>query len=63
LAASRSAVVVASMEDALGVCERPNVPGALPPQWPSFSQGLPLLPAILGNPGISRLVTTLRASR
>lgn len=63
LAASRSAVVVVSMEDALGVCERPNVPGALPPQWPSFSQGLPLLPAILGNPGISRLVTTLRASR
>jgi 4-alpha-glucanotransferase len=63
LATSRSTVVVVSMEDALAVCERPNVPGTLSAQWPNFSQGLPLLPTVLDSPGISRLVTTMRASR
>ena len=40
LAASRSRIVLASLEDALGVEERPNVPGTTT-QWPNWRLALP----------------------
>jgi 4-alpha-glucanotransferase len=40
LAASRSRIVLASLEDALGVEERPNVPGTTT-EWPNWRLALP----------------------
>jgi 4-alpha-glucanotransferase len=41
LAASPSRVVTATLEDALGVTERPNMPGTTT-EWPNWSLALPL---------------------
>jgi 4-alpha-glucanotransferase len=42
LGAAPSRVLLASLDDALAVDERPNLPGA-PPDWPNWSLALPLL--------------------
>ncbi len=41
LAEAPSAIVTATLEDALLVEERPNVPATTPPQWPNWSLALP----------------------
>ena len=41
LGRASSAVVVANLEDALAVKQRPNMPGTLD-QWPNWSQALPV---------------------
>jgi 4-alpha-glucanotransferase len=62
LAASDSPVVVASIEDALGIGERPNVPGA-GTRWPSFSRGLPMLSGLLADGRVARLAAAIADSR
>jgi len=42
LSGAPSAVVLATLEDALAVAARPNMPGASREQWPSWSLPLPL---------------------
>jgi 4-alpha-glucanotransferase len=41
LSAAPSRIVLATLEDALAVEERPNLPGAGPP-WPNWAMGLPV---------------------
>lgn len=62
LAASGSPIVVASLEDALGIRERPNAPGA-GAKWRSFARGLPLLPELLDDNRVARLAAAIRDSR
>ncbi len=61
LAASPSALVAGSLEDALGVAERPNLPGTVAHQRPNWSQPLPkTLEQIVVDPRVERLAASLR---
>ena len=63
LAASRSRIVLASLEDALGVDERPNVPGTTS-EWPNWRLALPQsLEAIEAADGMLRIAEVMRAGR
>ena len=61
VAASPSVLVAATLEDALGVEERPNMPGTVPPQRSNWSLALPTPIEELGNDvGIRDVATALR---
>ncbi len=63
LAASRSRIVLASLEDALGVEERPNVPGTTT-EWPNWRLALPQsLEAIEAADGTRLIAGVMRAGR
>jgi 4-alpha-glucanotransferase len=60
LAASPSRLLAATLEDALGVTERPNKPGTLT-EWPNWSLALPLsLEELERSPGPARIAQVLR---
>jgi 4-alpha-glucanotransferase len=60
LAASPSQLVAATMEDALLVAERPNMPGTTT-QWPNWSLALPkTLEQIKRDPQVARVMQALR---
>jgi 4-alpha-glucanotransferase len=62
LAQAPSALVVATVEDALCVPERPNVPGTTT-EWPNWSIALPgLLEDVLADPRPAQLAATLDRS-
>jgi 4-alpha-glucanotransferase len=59
LGAGPSALAAATLEDLLGVVERPNVPGTLDDERPNWSMALPEpLESLAGN---ARALRTLRA--
>ncbi len=61
LAASPSALVAATLEDALGLPERPNLPGTVGAQRPNWSRALPVSIDDLGaHPGAEAAITALR---
>jgi 4-alpha-glucanotransferase len=63
LATARSRVALASLEDALGVEERPNVPGTTS-EWPNWRLALPMpLEEIEQAPGPRRIAETMAAAR
>jgi 4-alpha-glucanotransferase len=63
LARSRSCVVLASLEDALGVEERANVPGTTS-EWPNWRLALPQsLEAIEEADGVRRIAEVMRIGR
>jgi 4-alpha-glucanotransferase len=63
LAASRSRIVLASLEDALGVEERPNVPGTTT-EFPNWRLALPQsLDAIEAAAGTQRIAEVMRGRR
>ena len=56
-------VVTASLEDALGVEERPNMPGTTD-AWPNWSLTLPMpLELALADPRVVAVADTLRSQR
>ncbi len=60
LAASPSRLLAATLEDALGVAERPNKPGTTS-EWPNWSLALPLtLEELRRDPRPARLAAVLR---
>lgn len=62
LGSSPCSIAVSSMEDALGVWERPNMPGT--PQWPNWCLGLPLLlEDALADPRLLEVVGALSRGR
>ncbi len=61
LAASPSMLVVASLEDAAEVVERPNMPGTTAERWPNWRLALPQpLEDLLASPLAQRLAEILR---
>jgi 4-alpha-glucanotransferase len=61
LAASPAALVAGTLEDALGVAERPNLPGTVAQQRPNWSRPLPIsLEEIVVDPRVERLAAALR---
>jgi 4-alpha-glucanotransferase len=53
--------VAATLEDALGVAERPNLPGTVAPQRDNWSLALPLpLEEAIAEPRVLRLSAILR---
>ncbi len=63
LAASRSRIVLASLEDALSVEERANVPGTTT-EWPNWRLALPQsLDAIEASEGVHRIAAVMRDRR
>jgi 4-alpha-glucanotransferase len=63
LARAPSALVGATMEDALGVTQRPNMPGTVA-ERPNWSLALPLpLDEVLGDPLLNDVAAALRAGR
>jgi 4-alpha-glucanotransferase len=63
LAAARSLVVTATLEDALAVRERPNMPGTRD-EWPNWSLALPVpLEEIARHPLVARVAGRLAARR
>jgi 4-alpha-glucanotransferase len=56
LAAAPSAVLIATLEDALAVEARPNMPGTTPAQWPSWSRPLPRTLEELGELPLPRRI-------
>lgn len=61
LAASPSMLVVASLEDAAEVVERPNMPGTTGERWPNWCLSLPRsLEEVLGSPLAERLGAIMR---
>jgi len=61
LAEAASLVVTASLEDALGVEERPNMPGTTD-AWPNWSLALPApLEQVLSDPRVIAVAETIRA--
>lgn len=63
LAASPAAIVVASLEDAARVEERPNLPGTVD-QHPNWSIPLPAaIEGLVGDPFVSRLASALARPR
>jgi 4-alpha-glucanotransferase len=63
LAQAPSALVVATMEDALGLTRRPNVPGTTT-ERPNWSEALPLpLDDALAAPLVDQVTTALRQTR
>ncbi len=64
LARSPAVLVSATLEDALGVVERPNLPGTLATQRPNWSRALPApLERLSKHPRVSRLVGVLASGR
>jgi 4-alpha-glucanotransferase len=60
LAASPSVLVAATLDDALRVEERPNLPGTVHPQRPNWSRALPLpLEDIATDPRVRSIVASL----
>jgi 4-alpha-glucanotransferase len=60
IAASPSVLVAATLEDALGVAERPNLPGTMAPARDNWSMALPVpLDEIRRDPGVTELAQTL----
>src|SRR5207245_9676407 len=60
LAQAPSTVLLATLEDLLGVERRPNLPGTTPDRWPSWSIPLPAtLEAIRELPRARRLAALL----
>jgi 4-alpha-glucanotransferase len=63
LAASPSVLVAGTLEDALGVEERPNLPGTVSEQRDNWSLALPVtIDDLPGDPGVAATVTALRRS-
>lgn len=63
IAASPSVLVAATLEDALGVAERPNLPGTMAPARDNWSLALPVpLEEIREDPGVAELAEVLRRS-
>ena len=63
LAASPAAMVAATLEDALGVEQRPNLPGTTAKQRDNWSRGLPLpLERMATDERVTRLARALRRS-
>ncbi|MGI9119969.1 MAG: 4-alpha-glucanotransferase [Acidimicrobiales bacterium] len=63
LAKAPSRVLVATLDDALGVEERPNMPGTTD-QWPNWSLALPLaLEEIEDHPGVAAVARALGNGR
>jgi 4-alpha-glucanotransferase len=61
LAQARSSVILASLDDALGVEQRPNLPGTMPDQRPNWSIPLPKkLEEIQTDPGVLKIADVLR---
>jgi 4-alpha-glucanotransferase len=64
LGQSRAMLAVATMEDVLGVTERPNVPGTLDDERPNWSVGLPLpIEDVPADPGARRTLDALAEGR
>jgi 4-alpha-glucanotransferase len=64
LAEAASVVVAASLEDALGVEERPNMPGTTDDAWPNWSLALPVpLETALSDPGVLAVARVLAGRR
>jgi 4-alpha-glucanotransferase len=64
LSASPSALVAATLEDALGMAERPNLPGTLVAQRPNWSRALPVpIEAFGRNRRIVAMVAALDGDR
>lgn len=60
LAASPAVMVAATLDDALGVEERPNLPGTGPAQRPNWSLALPrLLEELVADPRVQSVVAAL----
>ena len=60
LAAAPSALVAATLEDALGVEERVNLPGTVASQRPNWSLALPLpLEELVDDPGVTATVRSI----
>jgi 4-alpha-glucanotransferase len=60
LASAPSRLVTATLEDALGVAERPNRPGTTT-EWPNWSLALPVpLEELKSDPRTARLAEALR---
>ncbi len=60
LATAPCAVLNATLDDALGVEERPNMPGTVD-EWPNWRRALPLpLEAILADPRVAAVADALR---
>jgi 4-alpha-glucanotransferase len=63
LAEATSLVVIASLDDALGVQERPNMPGTMG-AWPNWSLALPVpLEEALSDPRVLAVVRILAERR
>jgi 4-alpha-glucanotransferase len=63
LSESPSSVVVANLDDALAVPERPNMPGTLD-EWPNWSQALPIpLEEVTHDPLIAEVASVLAQRR
>lgn len=59
LAQAPSQIVLGALEDALGVEERPNMPGTID-QWPNWCQTLPLpLEQVVTSPAVEHIAATL----
>ena len=64
LAASPACLVSATLEDALRVTERPNIPGTGPKQRPNWSLALPApLERLISDPFVADLAKTMRGGR
>jgi 4-alpha-glucanotransferase len=63
LSESPSSVVVANLDDALAVPERPNMPGTLD-EWPNWSQALPIpLEDVMQDPLVAEVASVLAPRR
>jgi 4-alpha-glucanotransferase len=60
LGASPASLVAATLEDAMRVEVRPNLPGTVAPQRANWSRALPPLEEIAGDPRVAALVGTLQ---
>ncbi|MGI8658620.1 MAG: 4-alpha-glucanotransferase [Candidatus Limnocylindria bacterium] len=61
VAASPAALVAATLEDALGVLERPNLPGTVGTQRPNWSRALPIpIEDLAEHPGIRSTTDAMR---
>jgi 4-alpha-glucanotransferase len=61
LAGSPSMLIGATLEDALGVETRPNLPGTVPPARPNWSVALPVpIERLATDPRVVRLAEALR---
>ncbi len=64
LAATPSRVVMATLDDVLGVEERPNIPGATAQQWANWSLALPVpIEELETHKGAKAVAETLSAGR